>query len=120
VTQIHAAPSASSFAETAEAVITSYPSSPAAATERAIAVLALWALDAIEAGRLAPLDADRVFTMLDVEIGDAERKGGPELSDDASQLLLEAMTLDHWGGEFSADPVRMRALAFAILGAAAA
>jgi hypothetical protein len=119
VTQILPAPSASSLAETAEAVVASYPSSPAAATERAIAVLALWALDAIEAGRLAPLDADRVFTMLDVEIGDGERKGGPELSDDASQLLMEAMTLDDWGTEFSADPVRMRELALGILKAAA-
>jgi hypothetical protein len=110
-------PAASSLHQVAEAVLSRYPSAPALETERAIAMLALWALETIEAGRLSPQDADQVFTLLDVEID--ETADGPELSNDANQLLLEGMLLHDWGTEFSADPERMRALAFAILRASA-
>ena len=99
----------------AEAMLAGYPSAPAAETDAAIAMLALWALDAVEAGRLAPAEADAVFTLLDVEID--ETADGPEISDDASQLILEGMMLHDWGTEFSSDPQHMRGLAFAILGA---
>jgi hypothetical protein len=76
-------------------------------------MLALWALDAIEGGWLSPLDADEVFTLIDTEIGETE--GGPELSDDLSQILVEGMALHDWGTEFSADVARLRSLAFSIL-----
>jgi hypothetical protein len=97
----------------ADAIIDQYRESPAVATERAIAVLALWAADAIAAGRLTPKDADATFVRLEVEIGNPP--AGPDLSDDTTQLLLEAMALDDWGTEFSADLGELRRLAFAIL-----
>jgi hypothetical protein len=108
---------AANIQQAAEALLARYPSAPAAQTEATLAVVALWALDAIEVGRLDPAEADRVFTMLDVEID--ETPDGPALSDNAHQLVLEGMMLHDWGTEFSADPVRMRDLAFAILRTAA-
>lgn len=90
-----------------------YRASPAVATDRALAPLALWAADAIAAGRLAPADADATFTLMFVTFGDL--RDGPDLSDDAHQLLLEGMTLHDWGTEFSADLDELRRLAFAIL-----
>lgn len=97
----------------AGAIVEQYRSVPAIATEHAIALLALWAADAIAAGRLAPKDADATFVRLDVQINNPP--AGPELSDDTDQLLHEAMTLDDWGTEFSADLDELRRLAFAIL-----
>ena len=103
---------------TARLLFERYRTAPAHETETAIAVLSLWALESVEAGRLDPNDADHVFTMLEVKIG--EVPDGPELSDDTDQLLLECMTLHDWGTQFSADPAEIRRLAFAILGAVAA
>jgi hypothetical protein len=102
----------------ADAIVAGYRSSPAVATERGIALLALWAADAIAAGRLTPKDADATFVHLYVEIGNPA--AGPELSEDANQLLLEAMELHDWGTPFSADFDEMRRLAFDVLGAHAA
>lgn len=107
-------PVAGSLGQVAEALLSHYTAAPASQTETAIAVLALWALDAIETGHLSPDDADRAFTLLDVEIG--ESKDGPDLSEDAHQLLLEGMAFHDWGTEWSADASRVRSLALAILG----
>jgi hypothetical protein len=112
--QVDSLPVTTAFRQAAEAVVGQYRASPAKATEHAIAMLGLWAADAIAAGRLAPTDADATFTHLFVEIGNPP--AGPELSEDADQLLLEAMTLHDWGTEFSADIDEIRRLAFAILG----
>jgi hypothetical protein len=109
-------PAAASIRHVAEALLARYPSAPAAETETAIAVLALWALDAIDAGRLAPQDADQIFTLLEVETSEA--RGGPELSDTLDQLMLEGMALHDWGTVFAGDTGRMRSLALAILQAA--
>jgi len=97
----------------AEALLARYPAAPAAETEAAIAVLALWALDAVESGTLPATEADSVFTLLDIELDEA--KTGPDLSESTSQLVLEGMTLHDWGTPFSADLDHMRALAFGIL-----
>ena len=112
--QIDSLPATVAIEQAAKTIISQYRASPALATERAIAMLALWVADAIAAGRLAPKDADAMLTILWVEIGDM--RDGPELSDDTDQLLLEAMTLHDWGTEFSADLDELRRLAFAILG----
>lgn len=109
-------PATGSIRHVAEAVLARYPSASAAETETAIAVLALWALDAIEAGRLSPRDADQVFTLLEVETSEAP--GGPELSDTVDQLMIEGMSLHDWGTAFAGDIGRMRSLALAILQAA--
>ena len=116
--QVDNLPVTAAFQRAADAITAQYRSVPAVATERAIAVLALWAADAIAAGRLAPKDADTTFVLLDVAIENPP--AGPELSDDTTQLLLEAMTLHDWGTEFSADLDELRRLAFGILGVAAA
>ena len=113
MTQVTNQPAAGGIHQAAEAVLARYRSAPAVETERAIAMLALWALDAVQGGLISPVDADEVFTLLDTEIG--ETKGGPELSEDAAQLLLEGMALHDWGTEFSADVTRLRSLAFSIL-----
>src|SRR5580765_4910190 len=115
--QVDSLPVTAAFGRAADAIADQYRTSPASTTERAVAMLALWAADAIAAGRLAPKDADTTFVLLDVAIENPP--AGPELSDDTSQLLLEAMTLHDWGTEFSADLDELRRLAFSILGAAA-
>jgi len=110
-------PVATAFQQAVQAVIDQYRASPAVATNRALALLALWAADAIAAGRLAPADADATFTRVFVALSDM--RDGPEISDDAGQLLLEGMSLHDWGTEFSADLDELRRLAFGILGTAA-
>lgn len=117
MTQVTSQPPTSGIHLAVQSVLDRYRAAPAIETERAIAMLALWALDALEGGRLSPQEADEVFTVLDVEIGEA--RDGPELSDDAAQLLLEGMAFHDWGTEFSADPARVRSLALSILRAAA-
>jgi hypothetical protein len=112
-----ALPVTEAISRAGDAIIAQYRTSPASTTEHAIALLALWAADAIGAGRLAPLDADKAFVKLYVAIGNPP--AGPDLSDDTDQLLMEAMTLDDWGTEFSADLGEMRRLAFSVLGAPA-
>ncbi len=97
----------------AEALLTRYPSAPASETETAIAVLTLWALGAVEGGHLAPADADRVFTMLDVRLGEID--DGPELSDAVSDLILEGEHFHHWGEEWGPDAGDLRRLAFSVL-----
>src|SRR4051812_25710337 len=91
-------PATAAIEQTAEAIVSQYRAAPSLATERAIAVLALWVADAIAAGRLAPTDADVTLTSLWVELGDM--RDGPELSDDTDQLLLECMSLHDWGTDF--------------------
>ena len=107
----------SDFQRAAEAVLVRYPAAPASETETAIAVLALWALGAVESGQLAPSDADRVFTMLDVRIDEAH--GGPALSDAVTQLVLEGEHFHHWGDAWGPDRANLRGLAFSILAGAA-
>jgi hypothetical protein len=114
--QIDSLPVTPAIGRSVDAIIGQYRTSPAVATERAIAVLTLWVADAIRAGRLAPKDADAAFVRLYVELGNPPT--GPDLSDDTDQLLMEGMTLDHWGTELSADLDELRRLAFDILGAA--
>jgi hypothetical protein len=117
MTQTDSLPVTAAFQQAARAVVDRYRTSPAVATDRALALLALWAADAIAAGRLAPTDADATFTRVFVDLGNPP--AGPDLSDDADQLLLEGMTLHDWGTEFSADLEELRRLAFSILQAAA-
>lgn len=52
--QIDSLPVTPAVSRSVDAIIGQYRASPAVATERAIAVLALWVADAILAGRLAP------------------------------------------------------------------
>ena len=113
--QIDSLPVTVALRQAADAIINGYRTLPAVATEHDIALLALWAADAIAAGRLTPMDADAAFVQLFMAIGNPPY--GPDLSEDADQLLLEAMTLHDWGTPFSADPDEMRHLAFTVLGA---
>ncbi|MCC7367861.1 MAG: hypothetical protein IT306_05535 [Chloroflexi bacterium] len=106
-------PVVSALTQAAESIISEYPALPAVATDRAIALLALWAADAIAAGRLAPVDADTTFTRLFVALGDVV--DGPEIAESAGQLLLEGMTLHDWGTPFSGNLSELRRLAFGIL-----
>lgn len=110
-------PVATALRQAAESVIEQYGTSPPVTTDRAVALLALWAADAIAAGRLAPAEADATFTRMFVALGDIAE--GPELADGTGQLLLEAMSLDDWGTDFSADLAELRRLAFGILKGAA-
>ena len=96
----------------AEAVVARYSTAPSHATETALAVLALWALDAVEADRLTPQEANSIFVLLDIGIGD---RPGPELSDQVQQRVLEGEHFHHHGEEWGPDADQLRALAFAIL-----
>ncbi len=74
-----------------------------------LAGLALWALERVQAGTLAPDAADRLFTHFDLATDRLE------LSDDAGDLLLECHSFHHWGGEHSTDPAKVHELAERIL-----
>jgi hypothetical protein len=100
----------------ARAITARYVSAASRETESAIALLTLWTLDAIEAGRLSREDATDIFTELDVSVGD--ECSGPDLSERAHELMLE-------GGWFHDDAIgagpdfqQLRRIAFEILGQA--
>ena len=99
--------------EAAAAVLARYPSAPATETEAAIAMLALWAIDAVEGAQISASEADSLFTLLDIAIDETD--AGPELSDSVTQLMLEGLTLHDQGTPFGADLARMRSLALGIL-----
>ena len=90
-----------------------YVQAPARESEAAIAVLALWTLDAVEAGRMTREEATDVFTSLDVRIGDDP--AGPDLSEQAYELLLEGGWLHDEAIGWGPDPSHFRRLAFSIL-----
>src|SRR5262245_20645671 len=94
-------PVTAALRKTAHSIADQYRTVPAVATERSLAVLALWTADAILAGRLAPKDASTAFVELDVALSNPP--AGPELADAVEQLFFEANTLDDWGTEFSGD-----------------
>lgn len=81
-------------------------------SESAVAVLALWALEAVSSGRPTREAADAAFVDLFLDITDGP---GPDISEEMRDLLLEGMTFDDWGDEWGPDPERVRRLAFAIL-----
>jgi hypothetical protein len=89
-----------------------YATVPPRETEATLAILALWALDAVESGRLGPEEADAAFVRLFLDITDGP---GPEISEGARALLLEGMSLHDWGEDFGPDPREVRRLAFGIL-----
>jgi hypothetical protein len=96
----------------AEAVVERYTAAPASETEAAIALLALWVLDAVEAGRMTGDEANRIFVLLDVSIGELD---GPRLSEGIQQLVVEGEHFHHFGEEHGADPQHLKDLAFAVL-----
>jgi hypothetical protein len=102
------------LARAADELVRQYPAAPARETEKAIALLGLWALEGVAAGQIHPHEAAGVFAGLDA--GLAEQATGPELSEDAAQLVVEAIHLHHgiapWPG---VDMERFRVLAFTVL-----
>lgn len=96
----------------AAAIAERYARVPAAETEVAIAVLALWLLTDVEAGRLGRAEADEMFMVLDAGTDAPE---GPDLSDAAHDLLVEGNHFHHYGEEWGTDPATVRRLAFDIL-----
>ncbi len=99
----------------AAAIARHYRSVPARETEAAVALLSLWALDALEGGRITPDDATTILTKLWVGVTDAPP--GPELSEDVHTLLEEGGWLhDEAIGE-APDRGHLRALAHAVLNA---
>jgi len=81
--------------------------------EVATATLALLALERLETGRMRGDAASDLFTTIDVRLTDAGKRN--DLSDEASELLVEAGWLDHWGGDWGPDRARLEQLALAIL-----
>ena len=116
MTQVDRLPVTTALQPAGQDVVGQFCTSPAVTAERALALLVLWSVDAIAAGRLAPAEADATFTRMLVAIGG--KQDGSELSDDADQLLLEGMSLHDWNTELSADLEELRRLAYAILRAA--
>jgi hypothetical protein len=99
--------------QAARAIVRSYPSAPAGQTAAAIALLALWTLDAVEHNGISREEADRVFSELDVGIGD--EPSGPELPEDVYQLVTEGEAFHHYGDEWGTNPAFFRELALSIL-----
>lgn len=101
------------IARAAKVLAERYSAAPPRETEAAIAVLALWALDAVETGRMDRDQANAVFTMLEICIGD--QRGGPDLSEDVHQLVLEGEHFHDFGEEWGPDPRYFRKLALKVL-----
>jgi hypothetical protein len=95
-------------------LVRQYPSATARETEKGIALLGLWAIEGVAAGQIHPHEAASVFAGLDADLTEAQ--GGPELSEDAAQLIVEAIHLHHgiapWPG---VDVDHFRNLAFTVL-----
>ena len=85
--------------------------------EVAMAFLALWLLDRVEAGRATREEADRVFTTLDARL--SERPGAATLSDTSQELVIEGEHFHHFGDTddqvSGPDPAYFRQLAYTIL-----
>jgi hypothetical protein len=99
----------------ATAIVARYRSVPAHETEAAVALLALWTLDALDGGRITPDDVSTLLTGVWVAVSDPP--SGPDLSEHAHDLLEEGGWLhDEAIGE-APDRARLRALAHAVLSA---
>jgi hypothetical protein len=100
----------------ADAIAAHYPSAPARETDVAVALLTLWALDAIEAGRLSENDASTIFTQLWSDVTD--HKDGPDLAPEADELLFDGGWLHDEAIGAAPDRGNLRRLAHTILSAA--
>jgi hypothetical protein len=81
--------------------------------ETVLAFLALNMLFRLEAGHIDPSHADRLFTLVDVQLTDLGRSN--DLSPEATELLVEGHHFHHWGQAFGPDPTEIRRLAGVIL-----
>jgi hypothetical protein len=106
-------PSPNDIADLADPVIELAKTGHVHQAEIIIAYLALWLLRRVETGRMSREDADRVFTVLDVQFTDDGL--GDALSDEAHDLIAEGHHFHHWGEEWGTNPIRVRALADAII-----
>jgi hypothetical protein len=75
----------------ASAIAARYRVVSAHETETAVALLVLWALDALDSARITPDDATAIVTALWVGITD--RPPGPDLSEATHELLEESTWL---------------------------
>ena len=84
--------------------------------ERFIAAFSLWICSAVEAGEMAGIEADSVFTYLGNYLDERQE---PVLSDEVQELLVEGEHLHHAGdppgGAATPDIAYMRKLAQGIL-----
>jgi hypothetical protein len=99
----------------AGAIAERYPAAPPRETDIAVALLALWTLDALDAGRLSEDDASMIWTHLWVGITD--RRDGPDLADPTDELLLEGGWFHDEAIGAAPDRGQLRTLARQILGA---
>lgn len=101
------------IAAVAMAIVERYPKVPTRETDTAVALLALWTLDALDAGHLSKDDASTIWTQMWVDITDSP--DGGELSAEADDLLMEGGWLhdDHIGA--APDHARLRLLARTLL-----
>ena len=106
-------PSPPEVTDTVDAFRTILDRAPLPQVEAILAFLAITVTDRVERGHMEAGTADRLFTLIDVQLTDAGRD--EELSENATQLVVEGHHFHHWGGEWSADPDRIRSLAFSIL-----
>lgn len=106
-------PSPNDIADLADPVIELTRAGHVQQAEIIIGYLALWLLRRVETGRMSREDADRVFTVLDVQLTDDGLADA--LSDEAHDLITEGHHFHHWGEEWGTDPIQVRALADAIV-----
>ncbi len=91
-------------------------SAPTHDVEVVLAFLALTVAERIKGGLITPADADRLFTLVDVQLTDSGRGG--ELSDEALELITEGEHFHHYGEAYGTDLERLGQLAQTMLGRA--
>ena len=109
----HAQSTAHEMGAAADAIAAHYLSAPARETDVSVALLTLWALDAIEAGRLSMDDASTIFTQLWSDV--TEQQDGLDLAAEADELLFDGGWLHDETIGAAPDRARLRHLAHLIL-----
>ncbi len=109
-----AVPSPGEPGELASVIETALAAGYVRVAETVLAGLALWAVEAVRAGQLAPAEADQLFTTLDVAL--TEQRGRlPALAEEAQELLVELEHLHDLGASFAPDLTAVRERASRLL-----
>ena len=99
------------------AILKSFWSVPETAPIREVEVVLAFLMPLMAARvkerHIAPEEADRLFTLIDVYLTD--HRPGEELSNEAQQLLLEGEHFHHFGEQLGPDLRHVEQLAVAIL-----
>ena len=102
--------------ESAEPIVNLINDNRFKAAEQKFAYVSLAIIDEVSEGIMEPREADRVFTLLDVYLGDNFEPPMP-FSETFFKLLMEGMLIHHYGDNtgFGSDLDRMEKMAGSLL-----